>query len=177
MIDEIYDKTIDTILNGVSDNYKDQLREGYKNYLNNYYQNYNDETNQVKIQSMIDFQNQYWSKSPLESRYSSLIVDKSFNELRNLSNQLFLLAKEKLINNYQVDTVSDEQANEMIETFKKLRDKSYIFNEMQANYLLSETIADYLYLYKNDDSMSLRLGREYRERKEFEELKKKKMNN
>ncbi len=161
MIDKLYSITISFILNNCNDEYADELKIAYMNYLQKTYSAVIDEKiSDNKLNVIIKLEKEYWdNKSQLE-KLSLLITDVSFNNLNTISTEIFNLAREKMINKYEVkNKPSKEEIDKMIASFKELTNDVYFFNEGAAKRILSETILDYLYVFSDNDVFSLRLGK------------------
>ena len=176
MIDKLYNELLPIVLNDIDENYIDDLKEGLKNYLSERYKNsFNDpKTSEINYNNFLKIEKNRWTNTPNINKLSYLIYDENFEKLIQLSNNIFLLAKDKMYNKYKIDrNLSNEEIQKTISNIEYLADNVYFFNSHNVKNLLSETILDYLYVYTNNDDMSLRLGKEYNNYKYLNELKKK----
>lgn len=170
LINEIYNKTIDVVLNNTKSKNKQILQKGYKQYLiNNYgYIDLNEAPyNNRPINELIDTYSKLeitgWKDTLEDEKISHFIPDEAYDEIYKISSTAYNYAEQRVIeqdSNYK-SKITMEEVNKIIEKLGSLQEKLQDFNKERAKTLISETIMELLYASNQTDDMSLRLAREY----------------
>lgn len=177
MIKEIYDNTIDFVIKNVKEPYLNELKNNYFKYLEKKYKNSFKSSSENFLNESIKLEKDYWSNAPTVFKLSQFINDDNYNKLVSISNNIYSAAVEKLHNNYKSKEITDDLFNSHIDKLRSLRDNVEFFNMEYADHIFLETVLDYYYIFKNSNNMSNRLRNEYLATSEYNEIKKKKINN
>lgn len=164
LIDTIYKLNIDTVTQNIDDNYKEQIKEGYRGYLEDMYKDYDfeDETFEEACNRNMDIENFRWNNMSNEEKLSELIEDKSFEEIKQISQKGYTAAKKRICQKDINQKTMDEMfANKNIENLINLLPQVCEFNYQLANSLAAEGVKDLLYASGQTELLSMRINGEY----------------
>ena len=170
LVNEIYNRTIDIVLNNTQDSNKQILQEGYKQYLINNYgdikldeEPYNNKPINELIDKYVELETMDWEDELEDNKLSTFIIDDAYEQICKISNIAYDYAKLRLFeqdSNYK-SIISVEEATKTIENLYYLQSQLKSYNNERAEMIISESIMDLLYASGQTDNMSLRIGREY----------------
>lgn len=167
LISEIYNQTINDILNGIDEKYKSELCMAYINYLKRIYLNFDLELGNKKIDELVsvfvNLEKSKWKDANKDSKLSELLHDQAFENIKNISNTGYKYAEEmlskKIFNDAIEPVIEKEKAKENIDKLNKYCDQVRNFNKQLATYYVSEGSMDFMYASGITENMSLRIGR------------------
>lgn len=170
LILEVYNKTINNILNSVSEKYKNELSLAYMDYLKRIYLSFDFEleNNQSEelIKTLVNFEISKWKDVSESSILSELLNDQAFENIKYISNTGYkyamLMLDKKSFNNDNTllqPVIEKEKALESIELLNSYYEQVRDFNKTIANYYVSEGSIDFQYASGITENMSLRIGR------------------
>ena len=155
IIDEIYEKTIDIVLNGIEAEYINEIKEGYKEYLNRIYSNITFKNNNANSANIwLNFEKKVFLNKNSKTKKQMLIKDRNYEEIEQISFEGKKYAIEKMHKNIDMNEYDAENYIKLLqEKLKNVRD----FNYDRALNLVSEGILDFLYSCGKTDCQSLRI--------------------
>ena len=163
MINILYEELKPIILSNISDEYVEKVDIGFKKYLNDTYEfSFNEsEHSENRLKTYIDLEKKIWTNTPSIVRLSRFVYDPNFEKLTKLSDDIFWLAKEKSVNNYEIKKdISDDDIKKMINYIFSIAREVEFFNYQKADDLANDAILDYLFIYRESSNISKRLKRE-----------------
>lgn len=164
MINEALNILIPEFIKAIPQEEQEFMINEYIKYFKNRCETFSDDISNLNknklIKLLINREMNDWKNLKVEEKKSLIITDKNLNKVFHLSNQAFLLAKSKL---YDEQQISVEKADELKKELKETFNLVEVYNKKTAQYELYEATIDLDYASgQNDNIMSLRLGREYR---------------
>lgn len=164
-LENLYNGTINTFLQGFSDTEKQELLSSYKQYIIDNYTNVlepDDDVNKV-TQLFIDIENKKWLKKTQEEKKIIVVRDQSLDHLQYLSQTAFKYAQvrlgKELTGNSFIPEITEEQAKKYLKEMEECIEKIQPHNLKIARTYLSEGSIDFLYAANLTNNMSLRVGR------------------
>ncbi len=169
MVEEIYNKTINDVLNGIDYKYSDELCLAYKGYLKNNYLNFDLSIGGKKPEELAilfaDLEKSKWHDLDSDAKLSELLSDPAFDNIKYISNTGFKYAESMLSKKFETGAeiivqpvIEKEKALESIEMLNRCYEQVRDFNKDIANYYVSEGIIDFQYASGITENMSLRIG-------------------
>lgn len=168
LINLIYNRTINIILNGIEEQYKDEIKIAYKDYVDKKYSSYNLEG--VKKEDVykffVDLEVSKWEDISIGNKLSELLKDEALENIRYISNIGFEYAEARINqrkpgdnNSYLPATLDETISAQNIDILNNLLSKVRSFNQNLANSFVSEGIIDFKYASGKTENTSLRIGR------------------
>lgn len=167
IIEYIYNHAKDVVLKDVPN--KEQMEKFYQQYLIKRYASIDGVSVKEDLKKVIFTESEikFWKNKSLIEKQQILIKDDAYEQLKRLSMIGFMMAKEKLYNQFSIalenNNFNDQNIDENILNMEKYYNQVQEYNKIAAMNLLSEGDLDYNYVKNNTDIMSIRLGHLYNE--------------
>lgn len=164
-LEELYNKTINTLLIGFDQEEYPEIMSSYKKYLINNYKNVLEPEDDIQkvIDLFIEIENKKWSTKSKKEKQIFIIHDESLENLKRLSELAEKYAKKRLGNEidksiFEVE-LTEVQVKDYIKKLEEYSNSVKVFNKEIALSYLSEGTLDFLYAAKLSDVKSLRINR------------------